>query len=384
MKRIISLFLLALLLVGCTSQGAGASDEGLDSDYSQTDSDTDGAEPTDESTGGATDSAEAPSDTQPTEEATQAPEKKFKIKELIPDNGFLDGMTVLSQKDHANGDRVVELGEFRYGDLSKAPKWSLAQWDSGPCIWENRADSESNTLTDGVSKWVTYKPDEKSLLLRLNTEAYYQGKGAVKGDYWPHLLIEEDFGYSEATPEQKLYYSGAAESMRLSFDLRMPYYIAVSNRDDWVEAAQLYAYVTVKQKKDPEGRFVWFGMQLFDSRYERNATGWHIDGGKADASNQMIYLIGLSEVYPMGVGSLWGEDGAAPQASDRWVHIDVELIPHLRDMLSLAVEQGYFPDGTGMEDIYIDYMNYGWESIATYDSAAEIKNLRLDSRLLGE
>ena len=302
---------------------------------------------------------------------------------LIPDSNFENGIVILSQKDHQRGDAVRPLGNFTYGQ-DVVPSWKLAQWDSGPCLWRDRVYSYPYTITDGVSKWVTYDPEEKSLLLRLNTEPYYEGKGAVEGDYWPHLLVEENFGYQEAAEADKAYYSGAASSMHLSFDLRMPYYSAVYNADDWVEAAQLYTYVTVNNKKCSDGRFVWFGMQLFDSRYERRASSWHVDGGKADASNQMIYLIGLGEVYPEGVTSFWGQDGSAPQVTNEWLHIDIDLIPYMRDMLKLAVEQGYFPADTAMEDLYINYINYGWETIATYDCGVEIKNLQLDSLLEGE
>lgn len=302
---------------------------------------------------------------------------------LIPDSHFENGFTVLSQKDHRHNDAIRQLDDFTYGQ-TRAPSWKIAQWDSGPCLWRDRIDSDKYTLTDGLSKWVTYDPDEKALLLRLNTAPYYQGKGAVKGDYWPHLLIEESFGYDSATLKQRVYYSGAVDSMRLSLDLRMPYYSAVPNTDNWVEAAQLYAYVTVNCKKDRGGRFVWLGIQLFDSRFARSTTSWHIDSGKADASNQMIYLLGLNEAYPKGAPSLWGKDGLAPQITNEWLHVDVDLIPHMRDMLRLTIEKGYFPADTAMEDLYINYMNFGWESIATYDSGVQIKDLRLDSRFLSE
>lgn len=361
MKRFTGLFLLTLFLAGCSAQGVDAPDKTLDSDYSQTDA--------------SADSTQAPSADEPSEDATQAPEKKYRVKELIPDNNFLDGMKVLSQKDHANGDRIVELGEFRYGDLSKAPKWSLAQWDSGPCIWENRADSESNTLTDGVSKWVTYKPDEKSLLLRLNTEAYYQGNGAVQGDYWPHLLVEQTFPYADEPDSEKLFYSGSADRWMLSFDLRMPYYSATEREGDWVRAAQLYMYFGARHKDT--GRFVWFGLQMFDSRWEQSADNYFVDGGKADASGQMIYVIGMKNVYRNTDGSFWKEDGSAPRVTDEWLHFDINLIPHLRGMVRRGIEEGDFAPDTTVDDFYIDYMNYGWEIIATYDCGVEIKNLSL-------
>lgn len=364
MKQIIKLILLAaLLLTSCAPQGASEPGKTPEGDYGQN--------------GATADGSEQMGDTEPSEEATQAPEKTFKTKELIPDRCFLDGMTVLSQKDHANGDRIVELGEFRYGESSQAPKWSLAQWDSGPCIWENRVESESNTLTDGVSKWVTYDPEKNSLLLRLNTEAYYQGRGAVQGDYWPHLLVEQDFPYSEASDSEKLFYSGSADKWMLSFDLRMPYYSATEREGDWVRAAQLYMYFGARHKET--GRFVWFGLQMLDSRWKGSTDNYFVDGGKADASGQMIYVIGMNNVYENTEGSFWKEDGSSPEVTDEWLHFEIDLIPRLKAMVARGIREGDFDAGTTADDFYIDYMNYGWEIIATYDCGVEIKDLSLIS-----
>lgn len=352
MKRIICLVLLALLLVGCTAQKP----------------DTD-----------ATEGEGAPAATdEPSKEATdgtQATEKKYKTMELIPDNSFCSGMTVLSQKDHANGDLVTELGEFTYTDSQETPVWQLAQWDSGPCLWENRVDSENTTLTDGVSKWVTYDPDEESLLLRLDTEAYYRGNGAVEGDYWPHLLVEQSFPYGDATDEEKLFYSGAADKWMLSFDMRLPYYSATEREGDWVRAAQLYMYFGAREKST--GRFVWFGLQILDSRWEESADSYRVDGGKEDASGQMIYLIGMKNVYRHADGSFWNEELGSPEATDEWLHFEINLLPHLKAMVARGISEGDFAADTTVEDFYIDYMNFGWEIIATFDCGVEIKNLSL-------
>ena len=295
---------------------------------------------------------------------------------LIPDSNFENGIVILSQKDHQSGDAVRPLGNFTYGQ-DVVPSWKLAQWDSGPCLWRDRVESYPYTITDGVSKWVTYDPKEKSLLLRLNTEPYYKGKGAVEGDYWPHLLVEENFGYQEAAEADKAYYSGAASSMHLSFDLRMPYYSATYNSEDWVEAAQLYMYFGLHHKET--GRFVWFGLQMFDSRGPLGADSYHVDGGKADASGQIIYVIGMGNVYKNVDGWFWDDNGMEPQVTNEWLHFELDLIEHMQNLIDRAVKADDFPEGTTTDDLYIDYMNYGWEIIATYDCGVEIKNLRLDS-----
>lgn len=369
MKRIISLLLIVFLLTGCTARQIDRESDSSADSYSDTQS-----EKTSE-----TDATGKPT-SKPNE--TTAPSngagEKSKVKQLIADNGFYKGMKVVSQKDHANGDRITDLGNFTYAGSATTPKWSLAQWDSGPCIWANRAESDKYTLTDGASKWVTYDPTYKSLLLRLNTEPYYKGNGAREGDYWPHLLIEQNFDYSTASDYDKQFYTGAADKWLLSFDLRLPYYSATPRDGDWVRAAQLYIYFGAHQKST--GRFIWFGVQLFDSRWRNDSTtNYFVDGGKADASGNMIYCVGMKELYKGANGSFWGD--SSPQVTNDFVHFEMDMIPHLQAMVDRGIREGDLAAGTTVDDFYIDYMNYGWEIIGTFDCGVEIKNLSLVSYL---
>lgn len=387
MKRIICLILsvLMLFLTGCaanssnsSSDSIGGSDSG--SDTSET---THAPSNTLESDKDEKDETKKPSSSEDKETApavdpstiiTTSADGKYRVKELIPDASFANGMTVRSQKDHSNNDSWSNLGKFTYGKTA-TPNWILSQWDSGPCIWSNRVSGGSAyTLTDGRSKWVTYNPAEKSLLLRLNTDAYYNGNGAVQGDYWPHLLVEQDFPYNSATADEKLFYSGVADKWNLSFDLRMPNY-SFTNHGGWVNAAQLYIYFGLRQKSTD--RFIWFGVQLFDSRFKNdNDVHYAVDGGKGDATGNMIYCVGMKDLYN-GKSGFWGT--SSPQVTNSYIHFEIDMIPHLKNMISRGISEQNLPAGTTADDFYISYMNYGWEIIGTYDCGVEIKNLSMQS-----
>ena len=312
----------------------------------------------------------------PTTTTTGVPDM-YTVKNVIADAEFYDGFNVMSQKDHANGDRVTQLGTFFYTHSLKDPSWGLYQYDCGPCLWADRIKSDKNTLTDGVSKWVTYNPKEKSLLLRLNSEAYYQGKGAVQGDYWPTLLIgqEETMDYLTAPQDEKIFYTAEADRWELSFDVRMPVFEQTFNPDDWVEATQVVMYFYIVPKNTH--KFVWFGAQVFDNRWEHTQNYYIIDGGKDDASGLPIYVIPTDDVYANSERSLW-VDGK-PQADDTWIHVSIDLLPHLDKMREIAIKNGYFDAGTKLEDLFLHGMNFGWETIGTFDNAIEIKNLQLNS-----
>ena len=136
-----------------------------------------------------------PAETQPKEEK--------KEMQIIADLTFEDGIQLISQKDHDNGDVFSVLDEHDfYGGEANSPVWRLAQWDSGPCFVENRIESEPTVITDGMGRSFGYDPEQNVMTFELDTALYYQGKPAVQGDWWPHLLIEQQtFDYASLSEE---------------------------------------------------------------------------------------------------------------------------------------------------------------------------------------
>lgn len=302
-----------------------------------------------------------------------------KQRQLIPDSRFENGFTVRSQKDHENGDSIRDLGVFPDG--CETPVWLIAQWDSGPCLWQDRIDSEDDVLTDGVSKWVKPGKDGE-VSLRLNSGPYYARKpngAAIAGDYWPHLLLEcPSFGYAALPDAEKAYYSCGADRLTLSLDLSFDRYARTENPDDWVEADQFLLYFYVRSKSGND--FVWFGLQLFDSRSSYGDAYCALDGGKADASGSLIYTVGLSEVKNASDGSFWLEN--EPDASGKTVHIEMDLTKRLKSMLAQGIAMGYFSDNVRkLDDLYIDGMNIGFETIGTFDTEFTIRRISLISEI---
>lgn len=293
--------------------------------------------------------------------------------QLISDNNFTQGFTVRSQKDHSNNDSITDLGDFNYGDSSKNPVWILAQWDSGPCLWNDRVSSDAYTIKDQGSKAVTYNPVDESISLYLDTSYYYQGNPSTAGGYWPHLLIEQpNFGSAITAPETKAFYQCDSDKMILSFRVAMPQYKQTVNPQDWTEAAQLLMYFYVSSDA---GDFVWFGIQIFDSRYEKGSGYLGYDGGKPDASNAMIYGISSNDVFG-GNSRLW--KNGKPYASDDWIYAEIDLKPYLEDLFIKGKAQGYFKVDS-LEDLSIKGMNAGWEVIGTFQTEAKFKDICLTS-----
>ena len=311
-----------------------------------------------------------------TETETEAAAEEERCMQIIPDIEFKTGMDLITQKDHKNNDafRVFTTHAF-YGEKVKNARWRLAQWDSGPDLSECLKESDANTVTDGKYRTFSYDPDENMMTFFLDTSAYYNGRAAVQGDYWPHLLIEQDdFGYKELDKKTREYYRCKCKSIILSMDIKLGDYSETPIDGDWVRAAQFLMYFYVKGINTND--FCWFGIQLFDNRWDKNDHYIGYDGGKADASGAMIYSIGSKYVY--SGESLW-KDGA-PEPDGQWRHIEIDLRPYLDDMLQKGLQDGYFK-AKSIDKLCINGMNMGWETIGTFSHTMYVKNLSLISYL---
>lgn len=303
-----------------------------------------------------------------------APEEDHGVQ-IIPDPDFKGGMQLISQKDHANGDKFTVMGTHDfYGGTAQSPVWQLAQWDSGPCLIENRVESDVTEITDGVGRTFAYDPAQNKMTFELDTSLYYQGKSAVQGDYWPHLLIEQDRFLHADDAELMQYLNCDVDRLILSFDIRLTEFEQTPIDGDWVRAAQFLMYFYVKGIETND--FCWFGVQLFDNRSDKTAHYIGYDGGKADASGAMIYSIGSRYVYKNSGRTLYVK--RTPDVSGEWVHVEIDLKPYLEDMLEAGAKDGYFK-ADSLSELYINGMNVGWETIATFDHTMEIKDLQLVS-----
>ena len=327
-----------------------------------------------ESTAPSTPESTAPDTTQP-EQTTAAQEEKG-VMQIIPDLTFQDGIDLISQKDHANGDAfsVLDSHSF-YGGETDMPVWRLAQWDSGPCFVENRIPSDPTIITDGMGRSFGYDPEQNVMTIELDTALYYHGKPAVQGDYWPHLLVEQaNFTQSLASSKDKKYLSCDVDRLVLSMDIRLMEFTETPIEGDWVRAAQFLMYFYVKGTDTHD--FCWFGVQLFDNRADRTNNYIGYDGGKADSSGAMIYSIGSKYVYKNSGRTLY--QNKVPDTSGKWVHVEIDLKPYLEDMLEKGLEDGYFTVDS-LDELYISGMNLGWETIGTFYHTMEVRELQLIS-----
>jgi hypothetical protein len=71
-----------------------------------------------------------------------------------------------------------------------------------------------------------------------------------------------------------------------------------------------------------------------------------------------------------------------PLKSGKWVTIEKDLLPYIKEGLKEAVKRGYLSN-SDPKDYAVVNMNLGWEILGTFDAAAEIECLAIDAVPLG-
>ena len=296
---------------------------------------------------------------------------KGEAKQLFADTGFENGFTVLSMEtDNGN---TVPLGDFTYSGNGSPPAWKIAQWNSKYCLWAQREESDVFTITDGRTKTVVYNPDDRSVSMRLNAANVYGGEPAGSSS-WPHLLLEQSpiGGYDEAAESEKAFYSCAADKMVFSLDIKMADFKDTVNKEG-INAVQYLVYFYMKGVSNND--FIWFGLNLFDSRGLQD-TYWSLDTA---GSNRMIYTVSTADTYGCGLRSLFRFD--KPFVSNRWTGVKVNLTPHIKKVIEKANESNLFGRTVSASDFYISGTNIGFEIHGNYDCTVCIKNFSLTSNL---
>jgi hypothetical protein len=124
---------------------------------------------------------------------------------------------------------------------------------------------------------------------------------------------------------------------------------------------------------DPESAdfrdYIWFGVSLFDDRYEIQTDYVAVDGDpKTIGTGKLIYRLGEQRTIDDVLG------GVNPY-SKKPVRIEIDLTRYLDDALKAAKERGFLTE-TRVEQMKLGHFNFGWETPGTYRAALEIKNPR--------
>ncbi len=299
--------------------------------------------------------------------AVEPPPQNVPGRELFADPAFEHGFMLTAASHPAPR---VELGVLETSNTpaDAPPAWRMPQWASRDLLQPGRCTDA------GEGKWVAenrakrvmvehFADGKTGLWLEVHGDFEYDGRMRAAGEAWPHLLIEQAFGKPIIPKDFK--------TLFFSMDARIPSCKAApwseGRRDPGLHTAQVSAFWTVHNitQGNPDcGDMIWFGIPVFDARYETPPSYYAVDTGKSDATGKFICMLDGKRFWKSPIG-----DGA-------WQKLNADMLPLLREAVTLAQQHGFLKN-TSYDDLSIDSFNLGWEIPGPYDAAFEFRGLSM-------
>ena len=318
---------------------------------------------------------------------------------LITDKSFRRGFKVWGLGLPIYGDEIELYGGeyeketgvvFDYDiDQPKAPVWKLQQWATRYPFHdkENTADPFDYRFTDEGSGKYLYENRSKTVEVDTSTgeirlalkasECYKEPRYGTQE--WPHLLLSQDFA-TPANPTPQMIVANS-KSMKVTVDMKMNSFTdhmgADANPGIHSAICMLYLFVSYQ----PEGYLgykdmIWLGLSLFDNREAYpNGMSCIDEGTKASATGRWIYNVGTSN-YLNPDNNIY--DIKNNIQYDKWVTVDVEMMPYIEQALREA-QAGGCMQGATMDRLFISGMYIGFELPGTYDIDMSFRNLDITS-----
>ncbi|MGL6227375.1 MAG: hypothetical protein ACRC10_12215 [Thermoguttaceae bacterium] len=304
------------------------------------------------STESATGSSAKPTSELRTEFSTsRADESARKKRSVLSDPMFSRGFVVTGPR-HESPERRETLGQ------KEKPVWRIPQWNSRGSLDQVQIDEETVRLSDSF-KSVTL--DRKSGAIHLSVDASkdYECPRTQTSDPWIHLLLEQS-PFSEPINMER------AKEIWVECDFELTRFEEHCDPKNPLYAAQVSWFLYLKNTNSQSKGFhdfVWFGLSLFDNRYD--FVPLYAAQDFAVSNGRFIYTLGsqryLTEKVEVG----------------KRQRIRFDILPEIEQAVKTAHKRGFIPY-TLIGDLVIDGMNIGWEIPGVFDVGLTFYHLKID------
>jgi hypothetical protein len=283
-------------------------------------------------------------------------EVKSDTIEIIKDPLFKKGLRL---RGNDSGNPQTQDFLRPYGGEGE-PVWDLCEWGCKLLLKGSRPVKKAGGIVSykDQSKIVTLTPLKNDMQVRLDlrtSQEYTEPRKA--GEAWPHLLVEQRFqDLVRLSDLKELIYQINAQLIYSENKMKPGTF------NEGLHTSQITFYLSIQNRKTND--YLWFGLPLYDYRYEEVPFYAAQDLGKGDATGKYIYTIAGKELFS---GSM---------KNKQWISISKDIYPYLEKAFADAQAKGYLKDTT-FDDLVISSMNLGWEIPGTFDSAIQWKGLRL-------
>lgn len=293
-------------------------------------------------------------------------------QELVADPGFSRGFQV---KDKNAPQKIAGL--LQAEKSAGAPSWRLVEWYSHSSILAAQAAQLDNGMiswsTPDKSISVCGKCSDGTIVFSVDGQHEYSNQYRHNGDPWPHLLIEQVFNAKNKQGENMSSLAGI-KSLVLQMDAKLNFDNSheSSGYNKSIHAAQFGMFLTIHARPTRAGEkdtFLWFGVPIYDSRYDVVSASNHQDKGSARkaGTGKFIYSVGSNDITRDDIHS------------GKWIHLQGNLLPAIEQAIAAAVQEGYFNKTGSLADYYIGGINMGWEVTGLNTVSLGVRNISLDA-----
>jgi hypothetical protein len=281
---------------------------------------------------------------------------------VVRDAHFKNGATLYDPREGAGHNKIGELkGEAKEAG---APTWGISQWNTHSPFTgtpQPAANDPRFVKYESGSKEVVFGRDRTmfaDVALRLDTSREYRNGVRDPKQRWSALYLWQRIDQGPSFAE--LQHARFSMDARLLFskNLHPP-----GSFDPRGNAAQFTVFVTlqnINKSSADFGRYVWFGIPIYDNRFELSPHREQIDA----FTQRPIYLVDEALVAR---GSI---------KSGRWIHFAADLADEMKTAVGRAIEKGSMAN-TALSDVFIRSVNVGWEIPGTFDASMQIKDISI-------
>jgi hypothetical protein len=274
------------------------------------------------------------------------------FRQVLEDQTFSHGFVITGAK-HDQPKRKETFGQ------EGEPCWQIAQWNSKGLLENVQTDENQAVLSDSY-KSVTL--NRKTGAINLTVDASKEWNEIPRDSNsvpWPHLLLSQ-------SPFKKPISIANAKAIWVEFDFELTKLKTYGTPNPRLHTAQVGWFLYLKNSNSQSKGFhdfLWFGLSLFDSRYD--FTSPYAAQDHAMPNGKFIYTVGnksyLKEKAEVG----------------KRQKVRYNILPEIQNALEAAHAKGFIPHST-VNDMVFDGTNIGWEIPGVYDAGMTLYHLSVE------
>ena len=388
MKKSFGILLLSILALSACGTPVEEPSSSVDETSEESSLTTESEEESTPSSSESTSEEESSSEEETSSEEHVNLKEKYKLRRedsLLSDSSFKNGFGLFSPETttaHVE-DRLIDYNgeaetDFYNPEADHSYYWTMCQWWT-PYNFVNATYSKNGEthIYENESRRLEVNPGEGSLHMELNADMEYEEKFGGPRDpaaSWSHFLIQQNF------PSELVKSPSTFEDLYVEMDVTIEESTYLGEGQPLgAECAQLLFYFClfnrVPADSNPEevgvnGTGMWFGVPIYDSRYDYVDRYIGGDTGFVGSTNRMIYSI-PSQSY-MGRG---------PVEMNHTYKIRIDVLDLLKEAFIYGVKNDYLPNCL-WNNLYLTYMNFGWELPGQYKVSSTLSNLDIHATIL--